>query len=77
MFVLALVARGPARAGRAVFAPGNAVRFIRALPAGGKFFVRIFGFDGAGHDMTFTLDGLDEVRGRVGVACKWPPVVKP
>ncbi len=51
----------------------KAAMFLVGLPDTGKIFFRVTDFQGATHDMTFALDGIDEVRSRVGAACKWPP----
>lgn len=48
------------------------VAFLMSLPAAGKIFFRVTGYQGAAHDMTFTLDGLADVRARVSGACGWP-----
>jgi hypothetical protein len=59
-----------------VFFPGakKVPTFLGVLPTTGKIFFRVTDFHGVPHDMTFDLDGIDEVRSRVGAACKWPPI---
>jgi hypothetical protein len=57
--------------GRAAFAP-NPLDFIRALPDGGRVFIRALAADGTNKDTNFILSGVSEVRDKVGRACNWP-----
>lgn len=57
--------------GKSVFIP-SPIKFIRALPTGGKLFVRIAGFDGVKTDLTFHLGDIDGVRQKVAATCHWP-----
>jgi hypothetical protein len=56
--------------GRAAFAP-NPMDFIRALPDGGRVFIRAIAADGQHKDANFKLAGVSEVRDKIGRACNW------
>jgi hypothetical protein len=45
-------------------------KFIRDLPSNGKIFFRVYDHQDVWHDMLFSLDGLDDVRARIGATCK-------
>jgi hypothetical protein len=56
----------------------KAPAFLATLPDSGKIFFRVADFQGVTHDMTFPLDGIDEIRARVSASCKWvTPAAKP
>ena len=59
--------------GRAAFAP-HPVELIRALPDGGRVFIRATAADGNSKDANFQLSGLSEIRENVARACNWPSV---
>ena len=61
----------PSSNGQGAFAPA-AVQFIRALPDGGKLFIRATSFDGAQVDGAFTLGKVSEVRDKIAADCHWP-----
>jgi len=43
------------------------------LPDGGRIAVSVSDWQGAAHEASFQLTGLDAVRQKVAAACKWPP----
>src|SRR5450631_747926 len=49
----------------------DAVGLLRSLPDGARLKIHVF--DGPGHDATFQLTGLDAIRKKIAVACKWAP----
>jgi hypothetical protein len=49
----------------------DAVGLLRSLPEGARLKINVF--DGPGHDATFQLTGLDAIRKKIAVACKWAP----
>jgi hypothetical protein len=51
----------------------DAVGLLRSLPDDAR--LKISALDGPGplHEATFQLAGLDIVRKKIGLACKWPP----
>jgi hypothetical protein len=57
--------------GESVFA-SNPIGLAKALPDGGKLFVRVTDFSGAPHDASFDLGAVGEARSRVASACRWP-----
>jgi hypothetical protein len=58
--------------GRTALFKDDVVRFLRSLPDSGRITVRVFD-QGPAHEVTFQLTGLDAVRQKIGVACKWAP----
>jgi hypothetical protein len=59
--------------GRTAIFKDDAVRFLRSLPDGGRITVSVFDWQGPEHAATFQLTGLDAIRQKIGVACKWAP----
>jgi hypothetical protein len=57
--------------GRAAFAP-HPVDFIRALPDGGRVFIRVTTADGDNKDANFVLGGVSAIRDKVALTCNWP-----
>ena len=55
---------------------GDAVEFLRSLPEGARLKISVFGRQGLGQEAIFQLTGLDSVRERIGLACKWPPTAR-
>jgi len=51
----------------------DAVGLLRSLPEGARLKIRVFDRQGPGQEATFQLTGLDSVRKKIGLACKWPP----
>ena len=51
----------------------DAVELLRSLPEGARLKISVFDGRGRGQEATFQLAGLDSVRKRIGLACKWPP----
>ena len=49
----------------------DAVGFLQSLPEGARLKVNVLDRAGAGHEATFQLAGLDAVRKRIAVPCKW------
>jgi hypothetical protein len=50
---------------------GDAVGLLRSLPEGALLKISVLDKPGAAHDATFQLTGLDAVRKKIAVACKW------
>jgi len=59
--------------GRTAIFKDDAVRFLRSLPDGGRIMVSVSDWRGAAHEATFQLTGLDAIRQKIAVACKWTP----
>lgn len=59
--------------GRTAIFKEDVVRFLRSLPDGGRITVSVFDWQGPAHEATFQLTGLDAVRQKIGVTCKWAP----
>jgi hypothetical protein len=51
----------------------DAVELLRSLPEGARLKISVFDGRGRGQEATFQLAGLDSVRKKIGLACKWPP----
>jgi hypothetical protein len=52
----------------------DAVELLRSLPEGARLKISVFvRQEGPGQEATFQLTGLDGVRKKIGLACKWPP----
>jgi hypothetical protein len=51
----------------------NAVEFLQSLPEGAGLKINVFDGPGLSHDATFQLIGLDAIRKKMAVACKWAP----
>ena len=51
----------------------DAVELLRSLPEGARLKISVFDGRGPGQEATFQLTGLDSVRTKIGLACKWPP----
>jgi type VI secretion system (T6SS) VasI/EvfG family protein len=50
----------------------DAVELLRSLPEGGRLKISVFDGRSPGQEATFQLSGLDSVRKKIGLACKWP-----
>jgi hypothetical protein len=50
----------------------DAVGLLRSLPENGRLKISVFDRQGLGQEATFQLTGLDSVRKKIGLACKWP-----
>lgn len=51
---------------------GDAVGLLRSLPEGARLKISVFDRQGLGQEATFQLSGLDSVRKKIGLVCKWP-----
>ena len=51
----------------------DAVGLLQSLPDGARLKISVLDEPGPIHDATFQLTGLDAVREKIAVACKWPP----
>jgi hypothetical protein len=51
----------------------DAVELLRSLPEGARLKIGAFDRQGRGQEATFQLTGLDGVRKKIGLVCKWPP----
>jgi hypothetical protein len=61
--------------GKTVSYKDDAVGFLRLLPEGAQLKINVFDRQGVGQEATFQLTGLDSVRKKIGLACKWPSTV--
>ena len=61
----------PSMNGLAAFAP-KPEEFIRALPDGGRVFIRALTATGENKDTNFVLSSVSEIREKIGRACNWP-----
>jgi hypothetical protein len=50
----------------------DAVGLLRSLPEGAPLKISVFDRQGLGQEAKFQLTGLDRIRKKVGLACKWP-----
>jgi hypothetical protein len=51
----------------------NAIGFLQSLPEGGRLKISVLDGPGPSHEATFQLAGLDAIRDKIAVACKWAP----
>ena len=51
---------------------GDAVGLLQSLPEGARLKISVFDRQGLGQEAKFQLTGLDSVRKKIGLACKWP-----
>ena len=61
-----------AEAGKSIAFQGDVVRFLRAMPDGGRILVKVFAGKSPPYESAFQLVGLDSVRRKIAVACSWP-----
>jgi hypothetical protein len=59
--------------GRTAIFKDDVVRFLQSLPDGGRITVSVSDGQGPAHEATFQLTGLDAIRQKIGVTCKWAP----
>ena len=57
--------------GRTALFKGDAVRFLRSLPDGGRIIISVSDWQGTAHEASFQLTGLNAVRQKIAAACKW------
>ena len=50
----------------------DAVGLLRSLPERARLKISVFNRQGLGQEAKFQLTGLDRVRKKIGLACKWP-----
>src|SRR6202158_4158326 len=62
----------PAEAGRSLAFQGDVVRFLRSIPDGGQFLVKVYAGKSPPDESTFKLAGLDPLRRKIAAACNWP-----
>jgi hypothetical protein len=51
----------------------DAVGLLQSLPDGARLKINVLDEPGPSHEATFQLSGLDAVREKIAVACKWTP----
>lgn len=61
--------------GTGVAFTGDVVRLLQSLPAEGDLTIHLSQRVGATYDGSFSLTGLETVRRKMAVACKWPLAV--
>jgi|SRR5450631_138096 hypothetical protein len=59
--------------GRTAIYKDDAVGLLQSLPEGARLKINVRDGPGDSHEATFQLAGLDAVRDRIAVACKWAP----
>jgi len=69
------IAAGVAAFGVGVAFKGDADRLLRSLPSEGELAVHLSPRGGTAQDVSFPLVGLEAVRAKIAVACKWPHAV--
>jgi hypothetical protein len=52
---------------------GEAVGLLQSLPEGARLKINVFDGPGPSHEATFQLAGLDAVREKIAMTCKWAP----
>jgi len=57
--------------GASAFYPSATVPFIKSLPDTGRLFFRVHDFRGIPYEAEFPLEGVEEVKKRIGAACSW------
>jgi hypothetical protein len=58
--------------GKTVVYKDDAVGLLRSLPEDARLKISVLDRQGLGQDATFQLTGLDSIRKKIGLACKWP-----
>jgi len=61
--------------GAGVAFKGDVVAFLQQLPGDGELAVRLIPLSGSELDATFSLNGLETLRARIGATCKWPQAI--
>jgi hypothetical protein len=61
--------------GKTVTYKDDAAGLLRSLPEGALLKINVLDKPGAGHETTFQLTGLDAIRKKIAVACKWGSVL--
>ena len=54
---------------------GDVVALLQSLPGDGELVVRVLPLSGSELDGTFSLEGLEALRTRIGATCKWPHTI--
>jgi hypothetical protein len=54
---------------------GDVAALLQSLPGQGEFVVRLFALSGNALEGTFSLDGLERLRTKIGATCKWPHAI--
>ena len=54
---------------------GDVVALLQSLPGEGTLLMRVVSVSGKPVDGTFSLNGLDTLRARIGATCKWPHAI--
>jgi hypothetical protein len=61
--------------GQSVQLAGVVPALLQSLPGQGEFVVRLFALSGNALEGTFSLDGLERLRTKIGATCKWPHAI--
>jgi hypothetical protein len=59
--------------GKTAIYKDDAVGLLQSLPDGARLKINVLDELGPSHEATFQLTGLDAVREKIAVACKWAP----
>jgi hypothetical protein len=59
--------------GKTAIYKDDAVGLLQSLPDGARLKINVLDEPGPSHEATFQLTGLDAVREKIAVACKWAP----
>jgi len=65
----------PAAFGVGVAFKGDVVALLQRLPGDGELAVHLMPLSGNELDGIFSLNGLETLRARIGVTCKWPQAI--
>jgi hypothetical protein len=60
--------------GKTAIYKDDPVGLLRSLPEGARLKIYVLDGSGRGHEATFQLAGLDAVREKIAVPCKWAPI---
>jgi hypothetical protein len=59
--------------GKAATYKDDVVELLRSLPEGARLKINVFDGQGAAHNATFQLTGLDAIRKKIEASCKGAP----
>jgi hypothetical protein len=59
--------------GKTVTYKDDPIGFLQSLPESARLKISVLDGPGPSHEATFQLAGLDVVRQKIALACKWPP----
>ncbi len=54
---------------------GDVVALLQSLPGEGELVTSVFSVSGKAGDAVFSLNGLENLRARIGATCRWPHAI--